>query len=371
MKKLLFVILLGGLASANMHFEKNQKCSSCHPQIFKEYKGSQHGNATVFKDKIHGAVYDKHPQKLKKDKYRCGKCHTPTADNLSALLKVNNGVIPDPKNETQNEAVACAYCHRIEDVVGGKAMNKNIISNKPKVYFSSKDKPLTSPFHGIETKKDIFKDGKLCMGCHARKSNKKGFDVCATDATNMTDQKNCISCHMPKVAGSASIMNKSKEHTYHGFPGLHGDLTLLSKYVTFDLNKSDAKFVITVNHDVSHPSSLHPLRMSKLVVSIERAGKITKMKPVKIFKVIGAEGKPSPMPTPPWLATQIIKDTRLMADSKKDYSYDFKLQKDDKVTVKFGHLLVKPKALKKFGLENNEEATKFRVLSKKTFIVGK
>jgi hypothetical protein len=105
------------------------------------------------------------------------------------------------------------------------------------------------------------------------------------------------------------------------------------------------------------------------VVSIDRAGKVTKMKPVKIFKVIGADGKPSPMPTPPWLATQIIKDTRLMADSKNDYSYDFKLQKGDKVTVKFGHLLVKPKALKKFGLENNEEATKFRVLSEKTFTV--
>jgi hypothetical protein len=54
------------------------------------------------------------------------------------------------------------------------------------------------------------------------------------------------------IRRSDSVMNKSKEYTFHGFPGLHGDLSLLSQYVTFDLNKSDAKFVITVNHDVSH-----------------------------------------------------------------------------------------------------------------------
>jgi DNA-directed RNA polymerase subunit RPC12/RpoP len=118
--------------------------------------GSQHGRATVFQDKLHGAVYDKHPQKLKMQKYRCGKCHTPTADNLSELLKPHNGVIPDPKNETQNEAVACAYCHRIEDVELGKAMNKNIVSKEPLHYFSNKDNPGSSPFHKISTKKRDF-----------------------------------------------------------------------------------------------------------------------------------------------------------------------------------------------------------------------
>ena len=371
MKKLLVIGLLfiGGLASANMHFEKNVKCSSCHPSIYEEYMGSQHGKATVFDDKLHGAVYDKHPQKNKLEKYRCGKCHTPTADNLSELLAKNNGVIPNPKNETQNEAVACAYCHRIEDVKPGKAMSKNIISKDPLSYFSNKDKPGSSPFHKITTKKDIFKDGKLCMGCHARKSNKKGFDVCATDATNMTDQKNCISCHMPQVDGASSVMSQGKKHSFHGFPGIHGDLSLLSKYVTFDLTKESKKFMVTVNHNVSHPSSLHPLRMSKLFVSVNRDGNVTKMKVQKIFKVIGADGKDSPMPTPPWLATQIIKESRIMADSKKDYAYDFALQKGDKVTVTFGHILMKKKAAKKFGLGDNEEANKFRVLTEKTFTI--
>ena len=63
------------------------------------------------------------------------------------------------------------------------------------------------------------------------------------------------------------------------------------------------------------------------------------------------------------------KESRIMADSKKDYTYDFALKKGDKVTVKFGHLLMKKKAAEKFGLGDNEEANKFRVLTEKTFTI--
>jgi len=94
MKNLFLIagLMMSTLAFATMHFEKNQKCSECHPKIYEEYKTSQHGNSTVFADPIHGAVYDLHPQKNKMQKYRCAKCHTPTADNLQALLTKNNGV---------------------------------------------------------------------------------------------------------------------------------------------------------------------------------------------------------------------------------------------------------------------------------------
>jgi hypothetical protein len=170
---------------------------------------------------------------------------------------------------------------------------------------------------------------------------------------------------MPKVAGSASNIHESKEHTFHGFPGLHKNLNLLSQYITFDLNQSDESFTITLNHNATHASTLHPLRLSKLLVSVRREGKVTEMKTRKFFKIIGDKGKP----TPPWLASQIIKEKRLMAESTNRYRYDFKLQKGDKVSVKFGHLLVNPKMLKKLGLEKSEEAKKFRVLAEKHFIV--
>ncbi len=352
MKKILLLCTLGVFAFANTHFEKNKECSSCHPEIFAEYKTSQHGKATVFKDPIHGAVYDLHPQKNKKNMYRCGHCHTPTADNLGTLTKKNGG-IPDADSETQNEAIACAYCHRIEDVKEAGWRKKNIVSSEPKVYFTAKSKPGSSPFHGIKTKKSIFKDGKLCMGCHAHKSNGKNFQVCATDINNNASKKSCIECHMHKVDGAPSIMSTAKQHTFHGFPGLHGDLTHLSQYVTMNISNSDDKkmFTVVINHDVPHSSLLHPLRSSKLIVTVDSGGSVTKMQDRIISKTIGSVKGESPSPTPPWLATQIVKNTTIPANTKKAYPYAWDLKSGDVVTATFGYYLVKPKALKKFDLK--------------------
>ena len=31
------------------------------------------------------------------------------------------------------------------------------------------------------------------------------------------EETNCISCHMPKIAGSATSIKITKEHRFHGF----------------------------------------------------------------------------------------------------------------------------------------------------------
>ncbi len=369
MKSLFIVLVLSTVGFATMHFEKNQKCSECHPKIYKEYKTSQHANSTVFADPIHGAVYDKHPMKNKMQKYRCAKCHTPTADNMKELLTKNNGVIPDPNNETQNEAIACAYCHRITDTLPGKVMNKNVISPDMRKYFANLKPNQESPFHAIETNVEVFKNGKLCMGCHMHKTNKKEYDVCSTENTNMDGNNNCLTCHMPQVDGAPSILSKAKKHAFHGFPGIHGDISMLAKYVKLSINHTKKNFTVSIDHQATHSSTLHPLRMAKLVVSIKRNGKVIKMDTKKLLKIIGNAKGASPKPTPPWLADRTIKDTRIPANTKKDFNYDFKLQSGDKVSAKFGYHLVKPKALKKFDLENNEEAKKFIVISNEVFVI--
>jgi len=370
MKKLVIFTLLSTFVFANMHFEKNKKCSACHATIYDEYMTSQHAKATVFKDPIHGAIYNMHPQKNKKNMYRCAHCHTPTASNLEALTKKNGG-LPDANSETQNEAVACAYCHRIEDVEPAGWRNKNIVSKEAKVYFTAKDTPGNSPFHGLKTNKDIFKDGKLCMGCHAHKSNGKNFQVCATDISNNPGEKSCIECHMHKVDGAPSIMSSQKQHTYHGFPGLHGDLTSLSQYVKLHIAvKDDNKmFGVMIEHDVPHSSTMHPLRAAKLMVSITSNGTVTEMHDIDISKTIGNIKGESPSPAPPWLATQIVNDSTIYPNSKKPFPYAWDLKSGDIITAKFGYYLVKPKALKKFNLQDNKEATKFRVIQEQSLTV--
>ena len=360
-------LLLMSFSFANNSFEKNQKCSECHVEIYKEYQTSQHANATIFKDPIHKAIYDKHPQKNKLEKYRCAKCHTPAADNLDELLQVNNGVIPDAKNESQNEAVACAYCHRIVDVKAGTAMNENVISKEPKKYFANLKKEHKSKFHTLETNIEVFENGKLCMGCHMHKTNKKKFEVCSTEHNNMDGKNNCITCHMPKVKGSISNLFTTKTHAFHGFPGLHGDIKkYLGKYVLLDIKQNKNGFSINVNHKATHSLTLHPLRMAELLVTVKRAGKTFKLEPVKFFKVIGTNNKPSA----PWLATQIVKDKRIGANETKEFNFNFELKSEDVINVEFGYFLVNPKVLKKFGLEEDEESKKFRVISSKTKVIN-
>ena len=365
-RKILLIVMFSSLAFSNMSFEKNKKCSECHVEIYNEYKASQHANSTVFKDEIHAAVYNKHPQKNKLQKYRCAKCHTPTADNMKELLTINNGVIPDVKNETQNESVACAYCHRIIDIKPGKAMTENIMSKEPKKYFANLKKEHKSEFHVLETHIDVFENGKICMGCHMHKTNKMKFEVCSTENDNMDGNNNCITCHMPKVKGPVSNLYETETHSFHGFPGIHGDMKkYLSKYVVLDIEQIKSGFRVSIDHMATHSSTLHPLRMSKLVVKVIRGKETINIKPLKFFKVIGKDSKPSA----PWLATEVVKDSRIGANKKEDFSFSFELKKGDKIVAEFGHLLVKTKALKKFGLEDNEEAKKFRVISEKSFIV--
>lgn len=124
---------------------------------------------------------------------------------------------------------------------------------------------------------------------------------------------------------------------------------------------------------VPHPSTLHPLRTAKLTVTITRTitrnGKVTEMHDIMINKTIGNIKGASPTPAPPWLATQIISDSTIAANSKKAFPYAHDLKSGDVITAKFGYHLVKPKALKKFGLQDSEKAKKFRVITEKTFTV--
>ena len=89
------------------------------------------------------------------------------------------------------------------------------------------------------------------------------------------------------------------------------------------------------------------------------------MDPVQLFKMIGSKGKMGP----PWLATEIIQDTRIPANTKREYPYSTEIKSGDIITAKFGYYLVPPNMLKRFNLQDNEEVSKFRVISTKEFTV--
>jgi len=337
---------------------------TCHPQIYQEFTGSMHANSTPQKDPIHNAVWDKHPQKNKKEQYGCGKCHTPAADDLNSMIRAGEKALPMADNATHQEGISCAYCHRIKSIELHAASNINIISKEEKKYYGTLKEHIDSPFHGIMTEgNEHMQNGNVCIGCHSHKMNKYKLNVCSTNLDNTMDGANCVSCHMPKVDGSVSLLNATKKHTFHGFAGSHSNSQMLAQYVDLSVLREINDFVVNIDNRTSHALLLHPLRVAVLKVSVTRADKTTKLKNETFVRVIGHEGKPAM----PWAATTTLKDTMIQANEKRSVKYDFKLQKGDRVDVVLGWYLVNPKALKSLKLTDEEVATKFIEFKKESF----
>lgn len=366
--KFIYILLLFFIsASANnaVHtYAKSKECKACHTQIYDEYYGSMHANSTPQKDSIHKAVWDKHPKNLKFEQYSCGKCHTPAADNLDKMLTKGQKALIDANNETHQEAISCAYCHRIKSIELHKQSNTNIMTHTPKNYFGTMKEHIQSPFHGIVSEgNEHMKNGNVCIGCHSHRMNSHGLNVCSTNIDNELNAANCVSCHMPKVDGSVSALNETKKHAFHGFAGAHFHSDMLTQYVNISLLREINSFKVNIDNQTSHALLLHPLRVAVLKVSITRGSKTTKLQDEIFVRVIGTDGKP----TMPWLAKENIKDTMIQANEKRVVEYDFKILNGDKVDVTLGWFLVNPKALKSLGLEDEKVATEFNVFKKQTF----
>jgi hypothetical protein len=345
-------------------FASNAQCKSCHTQIYNEFTSSMHNNSTPQKDPIHKAVWDKHPANKKLNHYGCGKCHTPAANNLDDMLEKGKKTLLEAENTTQQDGISCAYCHRIQDIQKHKKHNTNIINPEQKAYYGTRQNHIQSPYHQIITKgNEHMKNGNVCIGCHSHKMNKHKLNVCSTNIANEMDGANCVSCHMPKVKGSVSTLNKTQSHTFHGFAGSHYNAQMLQKYVDISLLREINDFIVNIDNRSSHALLLHPLRTAVLKVSVLRGAQVIQLKDEIFVRVIGDKGKPAM----PWKASVTLKDTMIHANEKRAIKYPFALQKGDKVTVTLGWYLVNPKALKKLQLSKENIATQFIEFQTKKF----
>ena len=365
MKTIIYILALSSVLFASAD---TATCKKCHPTIAAEFQSSMHKKSSIYNDKIHKAVWDKHPAKAKDD-YKCAKCHTPNATS----------------EKVAHEGITCISCHTIKNVEKHSKANKNIYSKKDKTFYSAEagrenekveyktttswwgnKTTIGSAYHDIDYTNENYYNGQMCMGCHSHKQNSHEFSVCTTDEKGAKDKEsNCITCHMPKIDGTATTVRLSKKHAFHGFAGARVKPEMLSKYVEFGLNKSTKGFEISVENKAPHNLMTHPLRVVQLKVTLLRDTKETDLKTHTFVKVIGKDGKPSM----PWLATEVVKDTMIKANEKRVVKFDEALKNGDKVEVVLGYYLVNPKALKKLNLQDEKEITKFTILKSKYFSV--
>ena len=342
-------------------------CKGCHPIIYNEFQNSIHKKSTIHEDKVHKAIWDKHPAKAKGN-YKCAKCHTP--------------------NNNEHIGITCISCHTITGIEEHPVVNKNIYETKDKTLYSAekgmegqkvvyKEKSswfglfketIGSPYHDIDYTNKGYYTGKMCMGCHSHKQNSHKFSVCDTDKKGAKDEEsNCITCHMPKVKGSSTNIRASKTHAFHGFAGVRNTPKLLSKYVDINYSKTDSGFNIIIHNKAPHNLMTHPLRVVALKTTLKRDGKVEELKTFKFVKIIGTDGKPSM----PWLATEIVKDNMIKDNEKRVVSFDNKLQLGDEIETTLGFFIINPKVSKKLGLDKDKELTKFTHLKSVYFKVSK
>jgi hypothetical protein len=204
------------------------------------------------------------------------------------------------------------------------------------------------------------------MGCHSHKQNANKFNVCTTDLAGAKNKEsNCITCHMPQVEGSSTTIRESKTHAFHGFAGVRNAPELLAKHVEFNYNKSSSGFEIIVHNKAPHNLLIHPLRVVRLKTILKRDGKSEELKTYTFVKVIGTEGKASM----PWLATEVVKDNMIKGDEKRVVKFDKILKSGDEIEAILGYHIVNSKAVKKLGLEDEKELSKFITLKSSYFKV--
>lgn len=367
MRKIVLIVL--ALSSLLIAESELEACVKCHPTIVEEFQSSMHKNSTIYDDEVHKAVWDKHPLKAKGD-YTCASCHTPNVTD---------------KNDV-HQGITCITCHTIKDVEQHAAVNKNIYSEDNKTFSSAeagrehekvKYKQETSllgmntttvgsPYHDIDYTNEAFYTGKVCMGCHSHRQNSHEFMLCETDEAGAKDkQENCITCHMPKVGGTATTIRQSEKHAFHGFAGARKHPEMLTQYIELGFKKVDSGFEVSVENKAPHNFMMHPLRVAELRVSIIRNSKAIPLKTQTFARIIGNEDGPSM----PWLATKVLQDTMLKAKETKKVSYSDAIMKGDTIEVQLGFYVVNPQALKKLNLDKNKELEKFTILKEKYFTV--
>jgi hypothetical protein len=366
--KLFLALLMPFLVlSANdkvYNYAPSEDCMACHSKIHDEFTGSMHANSTPQKDPIHASVWEKHPQNIKQERYGCGKCHTPAADNLDKMKTKGEKALPLAENRTHQEGISCAYCHRIESIALHKKHNTNIISSEEKNYFGTLKNTIKSPYHGIKTENNIhIQNGNVCIGCHSHKMNKHGLNVCSTNIDNALNIAYCGSFHMTKVSVSVSDMHETEKHAFHGFAGSHFHSNMLTQYVDISLLRQIDNFIVNIDNRTSHALLLHPLRQAVLKVSVQRAKEIITLKEIKFARVIGHNGKPAM----PWAATETVKNTMIQANEKRSIIYDFKIQKGDRINIVLGWFLVNPKVVDPLHLQKVKVATEFHEFKTQNF----
>lgn len=289
--------------------EEAPECAQCHSRIYDDWSRSMHALSTPEKDILYQKMMNWAIEDTKgKAAVLCKKCHMPFDEPNYA-----------------NNPVDCIYCHSVENPDGRLVLSK--------IKYSSEANNL-SDYHKIEAR-EHFKDGQICLLCHAELVNADNVNICTTgiEYKNAADvRKTCQECHMPLVKGAKSDVSSANGLvSAHTFLGPH-DENFIRESLGLDLKYLDTRVTVKIDNSAtphSYPTGT-PLRTVVLkVVGYNADGQIIfenwKNDPLSedrqaVFNRV-FEDKEHNFPVMPWRADGVKIDTRIKAGEIRHIEY--------------------------------------------------
>ena len=365
-----FALLFLGTGSAwsaetpgSIHDVAPEACKQCHEEIYQQWKGSMHANASALKDPIHGAFYrnvagDPTAEgvvlKANKKYPVCLKCHAPAAA-LDKKTKLD-------AKPAYSDGVSCVSCHSFSAFKGSESkegkpllgidayeIDRNSLYGPSGITYTTERVPEgskwptpvnhTVPLQG--NKAALFKSNDICMGCHEKRSNAHGTPLCST-GKEYRDSKNtvaCQSCHManvtvPKLKDGKILEGQTVTVADHSTAGGHdGKMVTRGLAMTLDTDQAGdtIKAKLTVRNRLPHsfPTGAPFRNFFIKVAAYDKDGKELwknfKVHPIKDDPKAAfwlTLGDPAGKPTAPPKATQILADSRLQPNETRSLEYD-------------------------------------------------
>ena len=205
-------------------FRGAEYCGSCHPQHYREWRGSAHAYATV--DPIFQACNRKaHADTGGKIGGLCVGCHVPAGVRTGVLKSDFTAAELNELPQVVSQGVSCEVCHRMRPPKAGAPIgNASFEMNDSGVLYGRLRNPEATTAHDSEHSA-FHGESRLCGSCHDvlhdREALEKSFAEWSASVYNETRRTECQDCHMLRYSGTAATGGPFRETLRrHNFPAV-------------------------------------------------------------------------------------------------------------------------------------------------------
>lgn len=260
-------------------------CSQCHQDQASAWQASLHARST--EDPLYLAMRE--------------WARSDGGEKVASLC-VNCHSVPVRGTVERTPAVTCEVCHQGTAEAPG-----------PKGWVVDPGRAVRAPTsasgapHPVEVSPELA-SAQVCMPCHAELHNPRGVPLCTTgpEAERRTSGASCVTCHLP--GGS------------HTVPGSTPAILAGAAQLWVQVRAGEAQ-VIVLNRGAGHAlptgSALRQIVLETRF--LDHGGRVVASHREVFARVLeDAAGK---APAPPWRATAVHSDTRLMPQERRTFSY--------------------------------------------------